>query len=57
MHRDLSEKVAFESEPGGGEKACAVQIRVKSILGRGTVSAQAGGGTMLNLVGIKERPA
>lgn len=36
--KDLSEKVVYELEPGGGAEACAVEIRLKSILGRGMVT-------------------
>ena len=33
--KELSEKVVFELKPRGGAEACAVEIRVKNILGRG----------------------
>lgn len=42
--------MVFELEPGGGAEACAVEIRVKSILGRGVVSARPGEGNTLAVV-------
>lgn len=44
-----------ELEPGGGAEACAVEIRVKSILGRGMVNAKPGAGNTLAVVWFSKK--